>query len=347
MTILFAPESGIPFLKTSDTRNHETAEPIAAEHLDELFKDQIEQYRKKLKLEEEEQPKLRKAFLSRVENDTEREILNLKRKEKKHDAIQLVWSKIHMGKKQNDLKFYRYWRWLDIVKEGIKRGNIKAEKMGHDIIITNPAQGEEYLYQHLADADPLGSGKFLVELPLNDWTDLKRKWILKIRDEIINSKGLWGDPLGIIKADLVVSSYVRFMEAQRFEQDNLIELQEFSLDIMKALADVGSKYTQVCFKQLIESIKMLEMGASKSSYHQTGYSKSSINMQSWGRILVQALVQITEKKEENITIKDIREAMKTELSVEDHRKIQGPEIGYLLRSLGVSKLHLSTGLFMP
>jgi hypothetical protein len=105
-------------------------------------------------------------------------------------------------------------------------------------------------------------------------------------------------------------------------------------------------YINACQNQFLKALRALKSSKEKPLPHITyqTFTKTDINLQSWGLPLLQALEEITEKKEDDIDLDEIKQTMTKYANSPDIETIPNAWIGYALRKYGLtSKTHTTNG----
>ena len=110
------------------------------------------------------------------------------------------------------------------------------------------------------------------------------------------------------------------------------------MEMFEVVADGLQPYIHACQNQLLKTLRALRESKQASTpntsitYDQT-YNRTDVNIQHWGPPLLLALQEITEKKQQNIPVNEIKQTMAKYANRFDKEKISNDGIGYMLRRL--------------
>jgi hypothetical protein len=115
--------------------------------------------------------------------------------------------------------------------------------------------------------------------------------------------------------------------------------------MFEVVAEGLQPYIHSCQNQLLRVLRALDARSKNRygpSYSRETYSRTEINLEKWGMPLLFALADITEKKQEQIDIDEIKQAMtKYDQSLQ---KLPNSWIGYVMKQYGFKdKIHTLDG----
>jgi hypothetical protein len=103
------------------------------------------------------------------------------------------------------------------------------------------------------------------------------------------------------------------------------------------------RYIHTCQNQLLRVLSALRARRPATLSYET-YSRTDINLENWGIALLLALAEITEKKQREIDIDEIKSAMTKYVQGISVQSIPNSWIGYALGRFGFTeKVHVSDG----
>jgi hypothetical protein len=147
--------------------------------------------------------------------------------------------------------------------------------------------------------------------------------------------------------DLLTSNYFKIMNATRTEMETLWYAHDFSMEMFEIVHQGLQAYVHACQNQLLQVLSALRARRRETfgtAFTYESYSRTRINLQNWGILLLLALAEITEQKEREIGIGEIKEAMARHLKGVSPDNIPNSSIGYALRGYGFKeKIHLHDG----
>ncbi len=236
-----------------------------------------------------------------------------------------------------------------IIKEGVLAGLIKIHETDSGFEIDTPRnEVERYLSQHpkfkskLAVPEELEQGFFLQRAV----PESERERVSYVRNAIVEEFQAQS-PSDFMLVDLVVSNYFRAMYATMMEMGSLRYADDYRIEMFEVMMEGIQPYIHSCQNQLLRVLRALQ--ARKQTFpgstftHET-YTRTDINLQSWGLPLLLALAEITQNKEEEIGIDEIKLNMARYGKGLDVESIPNSLIGYALGRFGFSeKVHVSDG----
>jgi hypothetical protein len=214
---------------------------------------------------------------------------------------------------------------------------------------TLPEKVREYVMKHpgyrdyLPKSSDLREGKFL----LGTVHDLSREQVKLLRDSLIEEFQP-EDAADYMLIDFAVSNYFRCMYATRMEMNCLMYADDYSIEMFEVAADGLQPYIDACQTQTLRVIRALKTTKrptpSSGSFTYETYSKTQINVEKWGLPLLFALAEITEKKEEQIDIDEIKQVMTKYYADGGTQNVPNSWIGYALGSYGFTdRIHTVQG----
>lgn len=237
----------------------------------------------------------------------------------------------------------------EIIKRGVLEGAIQIHETVDGYEIDTPRQKvEEYILRdpsytnYLPKPTDLMEGRFL----LGTVHDLSRVQGKLVRDSLIEEIQP-KDTSDYMLIDLAVSNYFRTMHACKLERDCLLNAVDYRYEMFEIVVDGLQPYIHDCQNQLLKVVRALKAGKQaehSSTFTYETYSRTRINVEKWGLPLLLALAEITEKKETQIDIDEIKQTMTKFVDNSTPETIPNSCIGYVLRHYGFTdKIHLTEG----
>jgi hypothetical protein len=119
------------------------------------------------------------------------------------------------------------------------------------------------------------------------------------------------------------------------------------MEMFEIMMEGVQPYIHSCQNQLLRVLKALRarrQSSSQNAFTHETYSRTDINLESWGLPLILALAEITEKKQDEIGIDEIKQTMIKHLGDINGETIPNSWIGYALRRYGFTdKIHANDG----
>jgi hypothetical protein len=239
-----------------------------------------------------------------------------------------------------------YW---EVIKEGVLEGAIKIHETAQGFDIDTPVdQVEQYLRQNpksknwFTVSDCLKDGSLLLGTSHEIWRDTIRV----IRDDLIEEFEA-SSPSDLMLVDLLTSNYFRIMNATRTEMETLWYAHDFSMEMFEVVHQGLQEYVHECQNQLLRvlgTLRAKRREAFGSGLTYETYSRTRVNLQNWGLLLLLALAEITEQREQQIGINEIKGVMAKHLKGLNSDDIPNSAIGYVLKDYGFKeKIHLNSG----
>jgi len=236
-----------------------------------------------------------------------------------------------------------------IIKQGVLEGVIKIHETDYGFRIDTPHEEvQKYLLQHpkfkskLPIPEELQEGFFL----LGAITESEKERARYVRDGLIEEFQA-ESPSDFMLVDLTVANYVRTMYATMLEMQSIRYADDYRMEMFEIMMEGVQPYIHTCQNQLLQVLKALRArreSPSKSTFTHETYSRTDINLESWGLPLLLALAEITEKKQDEIGIDEIKQTMTKHLGDINAEAITNSWIGYALRRYGFTgKIHANDG----
>lgn len=247
---------------------------------------------------------------------------------------------------QKQLRRQRIEKKLKLIKQGVLEGAIEIREVPDGFeIISPPEKVAEYIFKQLKmegrfpDKTDLEKGKFL----LGTVDDMRKESVRLLRTNLIEEFEA-EKPSDLMLVDVAVSNYVRCMYATGMENDCLWHT-DHSMEMFEVMAGGLQPYIHACQNQFLKSLQALRARKHPcSTYSHVSYSRTDINLQEWGLPLLYALRDVTIRKETDIGLDEIKQAMKIHAQGFDVESIENNLIGYVLERYGFhTKTHTSTG----
>jgi hypothetical protein len=256
----------------------------------------------------------------------------------------LATAKLEARDLQRSLEHLRLMERREIIKQGVMKGAIKIHETEHGFEIdTPPEEVDAYIHFNRgpSKANDLRNGCFLLSS-----VSISSKEEVKLLREFLIAEYEATSPSDLMLIDLIVSNYYRAMYATQMEMESILYADQYRMEMFEANATGVQPYINACQNQFLKTLRALKSSKEKPLPHITyqAFTKTDINLQSWGLPLLQALEEITEKKEENIDVDEIKQTMTKYATGYDTTKISNAHIGYALRDYGLtSKTHTTNG----
>jgi hypothetical protein len=257
----------------------------------------------------------------------------------------------HEGREiQKNQSKRRKREYLQILKQGVLEGAIKIHETAFGFMIDTPNDElEEYLLQHpqfkskLPTPKDLAEGRFL----LGTVNDLVKEQFRNVRNSLVEEFEA-ETPTDYMLIDLAVSNYMRTMEATRMEIDCLWYSDHYRMEMFEVITEGLQPYIHDCQNQFLKILRTLknrrQINYPPSTITFETYSRTDINLEKWGIPLLHALAEVTERKQQEIGIDEIKQAMTKYLGCIDAEEIPNSWIGYALRRYGFTdRIHVNDG----
>ena len=246
-----------------------------------------------------------------------------------------------------DNKFHR--EYLEVLKQGVLEGAIQIHETDYGFMIDTPMEKvNEFVQNHpkiqamQPSPDDLRKGWFLLGA-IVDW---EKNRVSLVRNSLIEEFQA-EKPSDLMLVDLAVSNYVRAMYATMTEMQSIRYADHYRMEMYEIMMEGLQPYIHACQNQLLRVLR--ELRARKQSFpqrtftHET-YSRTDINLENWGLPLLLALGEITENKEQEIGIGEIKLAMAKYTKGLGVEAIPNAWIGYMLGRFGFTeKTHVTKG----
>ena len=250
---------------------------------------------------------------------------------------------------QKRLKKWRKQKYWEVIKEGVLEGAIRVHETDEGFAIdTSPEQVEEYLRRNpkskdwFSESDCLKDGSLLLGTSHEIWGDK----IMYVRDGLIEEFQA-SSPSDLMLIDFLTSNYFRAMNATRTEFETFWYASDFNVETFEIIHQGLQRYIHDCQNQLLRVLSALQSRRQSlrgSTFTHETYTRTDINLESWGLPLLLALADITEKKEQGIGIDEIKSTMARYMKDVSPETIPNNWIGYALRRFGfIEKVHVTEG----
>jgi len=240
-------------------------------------------------------------------------------------------------------------KYLEVIKQGVLEGAIHIHETDFGFMIDTPRDKvQSYVLQHpmfkskLPTPKDLEEGRFL----LGTVDDLVKEQFKNVRDSLVEEFEA-ETPTDFMLIDLAVSNYMRTMQATRMEMNSLWYADDYRMEMFEIMTEGLQPYIHDCQNQFLKILRILKNRGqiySPSTITYETYSRTDINLEKWGMPLLYALAEITERKQQEIGIDEIKQAMTKHLGDINAEAIPNSWIGYALRRYGFTdKIHANDG----
>jgi hypothetical protein len=258
----------------------------------------------------------------------------------------LATAKQHARNIQRTLQNRRLMEYRYILKQGILEGAIKIHETENGFEIDTPRDKvAEYVRQHRKPptVEDLRQGRFL----LGSVSVVAKEQVKLLREALIDEFGA-EDPSDLMLIDIVVSNYYRAMYATKLEMESLLWATDDRMEMFEVNAKGAQPYINACQKQFLKTLDALRSRRPAPTPHNSityrTFTRTDINLDQWGIPLLLALSEITNEKEEDIGLDEIKQAMSKHLNGFNVAEIRNAWIGHALRRYGFTdKVHTSEG----
>jgi len=265
---------------------------------------------------------------------------------RRHDLVGARYEAIQIQKRLQERWKNEYW---EIIKEGVLEGAIRIHETAAGFDIDTPfPQVEEYLRRHpkskdwFSESDCLKDGSLLLGTSHEIW----KENIRLVRDSLIDEYEA-SSPSDLMLIDLLTSNYFRVMNATRTEMETLWYAHDFSMEMFEIVHQGLQRYIHACQNQLLRVLSALQPRQGRfsgSAFTHETYTRTDINLENWGYPLLLALAEITEAKEHEIDIDEIKLTMSKHANGLSTQTIPNAWIGYALERFGfIEKIHVTEG----
>jgi len=238
--------------------------------------------------------------------------------------------------------------YLEVLKQGVLEGAIQIHETLNGFAIDTPeeevrefVQGHDKFRDRRPAPDLLRKGWFLLGA-IVDW---EKERVNLLRNSLIDEFQV-ERPSDIMLVDLVVSNYVRAMYATQTEMESIRYADHYRMEMYEIAMEGLQKYIHECENQLLRVLRALHARRETAAYTYTRetYSRTDVNLQTWGVALLRALADITETKEREIDIDEIKFTMSKHVIGLSTGSIPNAWIGYALERFGfIEKIHVTEG----
>lgn len=240
-------------------------------------------------------------------------------------------------------------QYVEALKDGVLDGSLEIREDNNGFVfITPPDKIDAYVSQHprfrnaIPAPDYLNEGVFLLDSVV-DWEKERASFIRNSLVEEFQAE----TPSELMLVDMAVSNYIRLMHAARLEMESL-RYADNRMEMFQVMMEGVEPYLHSCQNELLRVLGALKARRYGNSMANTltyeTYSRTRVNVQNWGLLLLLALAEITEQKDREIGISEIKEAMAKHLKGLGPDVITNSSIGYALRDYGFKeKIHLNDG----
>lgn len=238
---------------------------------------------------------------------------------------------------------------MAILKEGVLEGVVEIHETPTGFAIDTPREKVlDYLWRHpklmsqLPIPEELRDGWFL----LGAVADSEKERVSYVRKSLVEEFHA-KSPSDFMLVDLATSNYVRAMYATTLEMESLRYADDYRMQMFEVMMEGVQAYIHACQNQLLRVLSALQSkrhSFPSSTFTQETYSRTDINLENWGLALLLSLAEITEGKEQEIGIDEIKLAMTRYVKGVSAETIPNAWIGYALRRFGfTAKVHASEG----
>lgn len=266
---------------------------------------------------------------------------------KEERRSQTAGARLHAREIQNAVDHKAQREYLEVLKQGVLEGRIQIHETEYGFNVDTPDEKVmEYVLNHpkyrdMAPApEDLKEGMFL----LGTITDWERERVNLVRKSLIEEFQA-ETPSDFMLVDLAVSNYVRAMYGTLMEMQSMRLADDYRMEMFEIIKEGPQPYIHSCQNQLLRvltSLRARRQAANTFSYETC--SRTDINLENWGTPLLLALADITEKKEQEIDIDEIKIAMTKYAQELNIQSIPNSWIGYALNQFGFKeKVHVSKG----
>lgn len=244
-----------------------------------------------------------------------------------------------------DNKFHR--EYLEVLKQGVLEGVIQIHETPYGFMVDTPMEKvKDFVQSHptfrklYPAPDELKEGRFL----LGTVTDWEKERVNFVRKSLIDEFQA-ENPSDLMLVDLAVSNYVRAMYGTQTEMESIRYADHYRMEMYEIMMEGLQPYIHACQNQLLRVLTALRgRRQANTTFSYETYSRTDINLETWGIPLLRALADITEKKQEQIDIDEIKAAMSKYLDGTDTETIANTAIGYALIRYGfTSRIHVLEG----
>lgn len=287
--------------------------------------------------------RLRKKLDHAFPND----LISRNKRRRRDGKSQVIAANFEAYRIEGSLGEWRKEKYYKMLRRGILEGAIQIRETsdGFDVE-TPPAKVAEYfLKQFRSNVRPphqsdLAKGKFL----LGTVDNFRKRRIENLRQNLIQEyKPKTASDYMLV--DLAASNYARCMFATKLETECLWLGTEHVMEMFEVAVGGLQPYIHACQNQLLKVLRTLKSNKQgTSSFTYETYSRTKINIGKWGLPLLLALAEITEHKEREIDIDEIKQTMTKFMDEPGPETIPNSWIGYMLRHYRLTdKVHFTEG----
>ena len=338
--------------KSEPAGNIGGSQPPSKEEIDRVFEKQAKYEESNAEYAKRNLEKWRKSECERlgIRNRDLSDPLFIERLDSETHRAQLARAKDEAREIQKNRSKRRKRGYLEVLKRGVLEGAIKIHETAFGFMIDTPNdEVEEYLLRHPQFKKNLPTPKDLVEgrFLLGTVNDLVKQQFRNVRNSLVTEFEA-EVPTDYMLIDLAVSNYMRTMNATQMETDCLWYADHYRMEMFEEITQGLQHYIHDCQNQFLKTLKILKhrgsMDWSPNTITYETYSRTDINLERWGIPLLYALAEITERREQEIGIDEIKQAMKKHISDINSEAIPNSWIGYALRRYGFTdRIHANDG----
>jgi hypothetical protein len=235
---------------------------------------------------------------------------------------------------------------MQILKKGVLSGSLQIHETENGFEMDTPQDKvAEYVRQRLGSpkVEDLREGRFL----LCSLSGNTKEQVKFLREALIDEFDA-ENPSDLMLIDMAVSNYFRAMYAARLETESILWATDYPMETFEVNAKGVQPYINACQNQFLKTLDALRSRRLASTPHNSityrTFTRTDINLDQWGPSLLLALSEITNEKEEDIGLDEIKQAMTKGLNSINVADIPNAWIGHALRRYGfTNKVHTSDG----
>jgi hypothetical protein len=247
---------------------------------------------------------------------------------------------------RNTQRLKRLTERMQILKKGVLSGSIQIHETEHGFEVDTPQDKvAEFVRKHLRSPkmEDLREGLFL----LCSLRGIMKERVRLLREAMIGEFAA-KDPSDIMLIDMAVSNYYRAMYATRLETESMLSGADYPMEMLEVYAKGVQPYINACQNQFLKLLDALRFRKPASTSHSSityrTFTRTDINLDQWGPSLLLALSEITNEKEEDIGLNEIKQAMVKHSVGINVADIPNEWVGLALRRYGFTdKVHTSDG----
>jgi len=325
---------------------------LSKEDIDRIFAKQMETDTRNKEIESKDAEKwyrdewLRKKLHRGFSND----LMSQDKRFRRDRKSQVVAAKFEAHRIEDGRVEQRKEKYYKMLKRGILEGAIQIHETPDGFEVdTPPEKVAEYFLNHFrsnvrpSHQSDLAKGKFL----LGTVDNFRKRRIANLRQNLIQEYAP-KTASDFMLIDLAASNYARCMFATKLETECLWLGTEHVMEMFEVAVEGLQPYIHACQNQLLRTLRTLKatkQGAyAPGSFTYETYSRTRINVGKWGLPFLLALAEITEEKEQQIDIDEIKQTMRKFIDEPAPETIPNSWIGYALRYYGLTdKIHVTEG----